>query len=48
MNAVSYETELKAAMTEWMILDHDYLPLPATPDPRNRGGKKGQRTKVGN
>jgi arylsulfatase A-like enzyme len=32
--AAAVERELKAALQEWMILQHDYLPLPVPPPPQ--------------
>ena len=29
--AAAVEQELKAALNEWMLLEHDYLPLPIPP-----------------
>jgi len=39
------ERELKAALTEWMILQRDFLPLPATPDPKNRARRQAAKNK---
>jgi N-sulfoglucosamine sulfohydrolase len=38
--AAAIEKELKAALQEWMILQRDFVPLPATPDPKGGGKKK--------
>jgi hypothetical protein len=32
--AAAVQQELVAALQEWMILERDFVPLPATPDPR--------------
>jgi hypothetical protein len=34
--AAAVETELRAALVEWMVLERDYLPLPT----RQQGKKK--------
>ncbi len=39
------ERDLKAALQEWMILERDFLPLPATPEPRNADSKQGGKRK---
>jgi N-sulfoglucosamine sulfohydrolase len=43
--AANEERELKAALTEWMILQRDFLPLPAKPEPKNRGRRQGAANK---
>lgn len=43
--AAAVQRELLAAMQEWMILEHDYLPLPITATAEDGSPKKGKKKK---